>query len=284
MSFWFSPFPIGPKLQKLLAKEHWQHDESAEHPPCDLLLLYDAPHALARPGLSGIQSDELAASYRLLISLVRSGARAVAIPRFMRASRQRGRVGPEVNKDLVLHASLPNPSPLEAHITLALLDRKPALLDAYLDLELSSDLLGGHVDTDYLHRLWRVADSIDADRLLQQWRAPMRAAHVFAERQRKSEASLESCLTRIVELEEIRKQAVAVMEERNRLRAELETQAWALASLQEKYDTMANQLCQAHLDLESTFLNSQRGLELSRQCQVELRRAEALLLNLPSVA
>ncbi|MEB3317348.1 MAG: hypothetical protein VKO39_04330 [Cyanobacteriota bacterium] len=62
------------------------------------------------------------------------------------------------------------PDPLTALMTKSLLDSQPAMLDAYLDLELMSEMTGGASDTAYLQRITKAAG--DPQRLLESWWQP----------------------------------------------------------------------------------------------------------------
>lgn len=313
MRFWFSPFPLEPSLLKSLSDWGLQQDEDARHPPCELLLLYEPPHALAQPALSGLAVAELTRSYRRLIAMARAGATAVASARLLGMGPTVMRDWLEEGKAPTAARTLPDASPIAALLTLAVLDRQPALLDAYLDLELQAELLGCSVDSDYVRRLQRVLATIDPDRLLRLWQAPVLAASRMLARSRVIKESFAQRKSRILELEQEVKAArefgdelrqererlqnllddcraerenscrdlTTLQEERQTLLAAMEEQYKLIAALKEQALAMEHQIREAHVELERTFLTSQRGLDLGRQCQVELLRAETLLRRLP---
>ncbi|MFN9932732.1 MAG: hypothetical protein ACK55R_07210 [Cyanobacteriota bacterium] len=312
MRFWFSLFPLEPKLQEQLTSLGLQHDKHTRHAPAELLLLYDAPHALALSSKPAITVAELTASYRRLIALARAGATAVAIPRLQALKPNELQEWFKGKGDPPESPSAAVPSTMTAVITLTLLELRPALLEAYLDLELHADLLGGRADSQYLARLQKKIAAVEPDHLLGDWQAKVLTANQKTERIRQLEMTLAERDDHIAELErmcsrtnltlgehrqreektqalleecraesaEQQKLLAALHSENKTLESTLEEQSRATASLRAQSQTMADQIREAHVELERTFLESQRGLELGRQCQVELRRAETLLLDL----
>jgi chromosome segregation ATPase len=155
---WFSPFVLPQQaIEKLAAAggqaqslEEAGREDNLESP---LLLIYPPPHgALGPPEL-------LLNGYRRLLRLASRG-QLIHLERLWNLPIENGKslVGSEPPTTL---ASLEQPAPLQALVTLALLREVPALLDAYLDLELSSQLGGSQPDSDYLIRL-REASPVEA--------------------------------------------------------------------------------------------------------------------------
>ena len=66
-------------------------------------------------------------------------------------------------------------------ITRHVLDTTPAMLNAYLDLELKADLVGGEPDTHYQKRL---TGNLHASDLLQAWRQPAAISAELTDTQR----------------------------------------------------------------------------------------------------
>lgn len=313
MRFWFSPFSLEANLQEQLTSQGLQHDESARRPPAELLVLYEPPHALALPANSAITVDQLSAWYRQLIKLVRSGATAIAIPR-LRTSAPGALRDWLQGEESALECPPPAaPSRMAALLTLTLLELRPTVLEAYLDLELHANLLGGRIDDQYLSNLRQVIAAAQPNDLLQDWHAPVLAASQTARRmhelqktvsqrddhiaklerlcqttsltlaeerqkQERTQARLEQCRTDNADQQ---KKLVALQAERDTLRSTVDRHARQAAILREETQAMAGQIREAHVELEHTFLTCQRGLDLGRQCQVELQRAQTLLRRLP---
>ena len=141
MPAWLSPFPFPDATVDQLRQAGWQPwpGDPAELPD-DGILLYDTPDSLFELG-----ADRLVEGYQQLLHAA-GERRIVAIWRLLQGE--------------------PAPEPLPAAITQALLAAVPGLLDAYLDLELKADLLGGEPDVTYRRRL---IASLDASRIHEAW-------------------------------------------------------------------------------------------------------------------
>jgi hypothetical protein len=152
---WYSPFPLPASVvEELVAVGgiRWDpppsgHQESG--PP--LLLLYPAPHGALSPPAA------LLAGYRELLERAPSGhlchlERLQGHPPARWPDLAQGTLPPPSPED---GAALTTPEPLRCLVTLALVRERPAVLDAYLDLELAGDLGGSAPDSDYQERLRR---------------------------------------------------------------------------------------------------------------------------------
>lgn len=166
MPAWTSPFPVPEPLQKRLVAVGWSQWQGAlEDLPADGVVLYAAP-------------DQLLASSTLSLDAVIEGYAALLAlqpwPRLLHGARlalctdaQLAAGAKELLKEVAL--ALPMPDPLAAAVCSALAERAPALIDAYLDLELRADLLGDEPDVAYRQRLRQAFQEGD---LLQAWRSP----------------------------------------------------------------------------------------------------------------
>jgi len=157
---WFSPFALPQQVLEQLSASGgciWSPEEGA--PEADtatsLLVIYPPPHAALGPPalqLAGYQKLHALKAKGHLLHLERLLAHPV---------ETWNRLFSPESPPLPPSFSLEKPAPLQALITLALLRERPALLDAYLDLELSSDLGGSPPDSEYALRL-RESSSVEA--------------------------------------------------------------------------------------------------------------------------
>jgi hypothetical protein len=149
MPAWLSPFSLPEERLTALAQAGWEPwSGTVSNLPSSGVLLYDTPDRLLALGLEALQ-----AGYEQLQD-ANLAPRAVAIWRLLGRSTQP-----------------PEPEPLTGSITLALLSASPALLDAYIDLELKADLRCGEPDVAYRRRLGsalKPADVISAWQSLQE--------------------------------------------------------------------------------------------------------------------
>ena len=149
MTAWLSPFPLAADVEDGLSSigwRRWQGDPQS--PPLELCWLYDTPDRLL--ALTGLAPSALEAGYRQLLDAP-AGTRCVAIARLLKPADQ-------------------PPEPLDpvcAALTQLFIAQRPGLLDAYLDLELKADLLGGHPDSGYQRRL---AQSWNSTTVCERWR------------------------------------------------------------------------------------------------------------------
>ena len=164
MPAWTSPFSVPEPLQKRLVAAGWSQWQGAlEDLPAAGVVLYAAPDQLLAG--STLSLDAVIEGYSALLALQ-------PWPRLMLGARL------ELCTDAHLAAgaeefleavALPTPDPLAAAVCSALAERAPALIDAYLDLELRADLLGDEPDVAYRQRLRQACQEGD---LLQAWRSP----------------------------------------------------------------------------------------------------------------
>jgi chromosome segregation ATPase len=157
---WFSPFALPQQVLEQLSASGgciWSPEEGAPEAETatSLLVIYPPPHAALGPPallLAGYQKLHALRAEGHLLHLERLLAHPVGTWNRL--------FSPEP-PPLPPSFSLEKPAPLQALITLALLRERPALLDAYLDLELSSDLGGSPPDSEYALRL-RESSSVEA--------------------------------------------------------------------------------------------------------------------------
>lgn len=136
MPAWYSPFPFDPSQEEALRLRGWQRwSGNPAQLPADSVVLYATPDQLLAS--STLDLEQLLDGYRQLLAL-EPAPRLVSVWRLL--------------AELPLPEP-PAPDPLAAVITLWGLERTPPLLDAYLDLELRADLLGGEPDLAYGQRL-----------------------------------------------------------------------------------------------------------------------------------
>lgn len=162
---WYSPWSVGPELEQQLARCGWKRwTADRDDLPDDAVLLYQPPDQVLARADGQLDAGNLLAGYQQLLGCSKRLISAWRLQACSEAQLRRG-----VPEALEVAVGFPQPDGLAALITRQLLDATPGLLDAYLDLELKADLLGGEPDVHYRKRL--VAD-LDADALLAAWRDP----------------------------------------------------------------------------------------------------------------
>ena len=169
MPLWFSPFPLEPTLQVRLERCGWQRCQESEL-PAHALVLYTSPDQLLASG--ELDPQGILEGYQQLLGLEHPH-RLLSTWRLAACSDALLQAGCAVEADAALEwpelQGWPEPEPLAAVITRLALDALPALLEAYLDLELEADLLGSEPDSHYRRRL---LSQLSFAELLQAWRSP----------------------------------------------------------------------------------------------------------------
>ncbi|MFN9620972.1 MAG: hypothetical protein ACK55X_14810, partial [Synechococcaceae cyanobacterium] len=248
--------------------------------PSPLLLLYPPPHGALQ------ERSALLAGYRQLLELAAAG-QLCHLERLQR-------LPPEAWPALAGGAlpALPSanapalaaPEPLRALVTQAWLREEPAVLDAYLDLELSADLGGSAPDSDYLERL-RLATPSD---LLLAALEDNRLARELADSRQERE-SLQQELHRLYEeLEHLvqsehehQRQQEQRQQELVRLQGQCDELAAALELQRQEQRQEATRLAEAHRRERDALQHErdalQRDLDAQRaQTSEHLREAESL--------
>ena len=284
MPAWLSPFPFPDATVDQLRQAGWQPwpGDPAELPD-DGILLYDTPDSLFELG-----ADRLVEGYQQLLHAA-GERRIVAIWRLLQGE--------------------PAPEPLPAAITQALLAAVPGLLDAYLDLELKADLLGGEPDVTYRRRL---IASLDASRIHEAWQelGAVRQEELEAKSAGEQEAREEAELTLLQlhqvqeeleqvfladrekgeQLEQLKQQLVQQAEQKKELdgirqelgavRQELEAKSAGEQEAREEAELTLLQLHQVQEELEHYFLLSRgQSDQLERYNQLQ-QRSQRLLAQL----
>lgn len=134
---WFSPFHLPEAILRQLEQSGTLPWNGKGQAPDGLLLIHLPPHAVLE------DPEVLLSHYREIQAMAPQGV-------LQRAEDFCGGDAGGVRAELI------TPRPVLALVTLALLRERPAILDAYLDLELQSDLGDRLPDSDYLLRLRQV--------------------------------------------------------------------------------------------------------------------------------
>ena len=183
---------------------------------------------------------------------------------------------------------MPEPQPLAAVITRLALDALPALLEAYLDLELEADLLSGEPDSHYRRRL---LSQLSFGGLLQAWRSPSALAGELEALKQEHEQAL--ALAQL-ETTEAREEAELTLLQLHQVQEELEhyflqatEQAKQLETLKQEHEQVLAQLQQARdeqanraslLEAElATLRSDQEGAVERAQLETTEAREEAEL-------
>ena len=222
MSVWFSPFDLEPSLPERLRRCGWMPCEPNEPLPEDAVVFYVPPDQLLAAG--SLDPEAILDGYQQLLGLEHPH-RLISTWRLAALTDAAIQDGPELNAAGDLQP--PQPEPLTAVVTRLALDALPALLEAYLDLELEADLLGGEPDAHYRRRL--LAD-LSVDELLQAWRAPsvlqqeLSEAHDQALKAREAEQAVAIQRTEALqqELSEAREEAELTLLQLHQVQEELE--------------------------------------------------------------
>jgi hypothetical protein len=237
--FWFSPFPLEPTLQERLERCGWQCCQESEL-PADALVLYTSPDQLLASG--ELDPQGILEGYQQLLGLEHP-YRLLSTWRLAACCDALLQAGCVVEADAALEwpelQAWPEPEPLAAVITRLALDALPALLEAYLDLELEADLLGSEPDSHYRRRL---LSQLSFAELLQAWRSPSALAE---------------------ELEMLKQALAQAQQDTTEAREEAELTLLQLHQVQE--------------ELEHYFLLSRGQAQQLERYEALLRRSEGLL-------
>jgi len=149
MFYWFSPFTLSPDFQQEIAKAGGLLWDSLRDitDKSKLLLIYQPPHELLD------QYEAMAEGYEKIRKLSNLGNVQNLHRLICYFSSADTTHDPDHFAEAACDISLPEPEPLEALVTLALLRELPAILDAYIDLEMRAELLHASPDTAYFQRL-----------------------------------------------------------------------------------------------------------------------------------
>jgi hypothetical protein len=159
--FWFSPFPLAAAVEAHLRAAGMEpYREPLNALPQEALLLYQPPHALLALDGSSCDPQVWLAGYDQLLGLAPQH-RSVALWRLQAMTPEAIAAWLTNGHGDGLSPAAESMDPLAALITCQLLQAHPQLLEAYLDLELQSDLVGGTADSEYLARL-RAGCSVEA--------------------------------------------------------------------------------------------------------------------------
>lgn len=131
---WFSPFPLPEAILWQLEQRGTLAWDGKGQPPEGLHLIYLPPHAVLE------DPQVLLSHYQQIQAMAPQGV-------LQRAEDLCGGDAGAVRAELI------TPRPVLALVTLAMLRERPAILDAYLDLELQRELGDRLPDSDYLLRL-----------------------------------------------------------------------------------------------------------------------------------
>lgn len=311
MRYWAAPFPVDPALAQRLRTAGLApalQRNGAEEP---VLLLYDAPHVLLGTPSPHATVGALDLTLRQRLRHADRGLRPVAL------SRLPGLSDPDLQSWLsggtisTAAGPLPNPEPLAALLTLAVLDARPDLHEAYLNLELKADLLGGQLDNDYISRLRRAISRATPDRLLEDWHHPaldlmntrlgLKAAIrrigkllnlIDRHRQRlqclrRDDAvrrkRMASNRLRLSEhhqsLKLLERRLAATTAEFEKVRGQLSEAQSEVETLRQSRSLHDQQFQQIQDELEQYYLRHHRYRWICQEVQREMRRAEFLLLD-----
>ena len=169
MQSWCSPFPQADATGEFLASVGLQRCSGPSHAlPDSALLLYqplDQLLGMATP----VDLDDLQNWY-VTLAQTKHHSQALASWRLADMDRQ-GLVAWLSGERLCPQGSMEPepPTPLTATLALRLLECKPSLLEAYLDLELKAQLAGSTADSNYVQRLQQAATP---EALLKAWHQP----------------------------------------------------------------------------------------------------------------
>ncbi|MEY4807333.1 MAG: hypothetical protein RLZZ206_1722 [Cyanobacteriota bacterium] len=296
---WFSPFALPQQVLEQLSASGgciWSPEEGAPEAETatSLLVIYPPPHAALGP------TALLLAGYQKLHALKAKGhllhlERLLAHP----VETWNRLFSPE-SPPLPPSFSLEKPAPLQALITLALLRERPTLLDAYLDLELSSDLGGSPPDSEYALRL-RESSSVEAllDALhdeAEQYETRQQQDQLAAQQEKSLLAELESRAQQLEDannrltVETVRTLHVQqALEASDRMVLDLRRQ---LQELDQAHVAQQQELEDLHTELEQLFYSERQKIQsldrLEQEAQVlrkglgeceERRRADHIKLE-----
>ena len=257
MPAWFSPFPLEPAFKQRLDRCGWTAwPGDLQDLPSDGVGFYGPPDQLLADDHAALGVDAILEGYRALLDDLHPH-RLINAWRLLASSEDALRSTLEGDGPPA-HSDWPSPDPLGALITRAVLESNPALLDAYLDLELKADLLGGEPDTRYRKRL---QSALVPDLLLEAWRRPAALLTQLDHTQELLHASEQQFLGVKDDLAKQDQMRATLNEECNQLRKALDESS---QSHHQQMQALEQQFSSARDDL-------QRGLQVNqmRAAQIE---------------
>jgi DNA repair exonuclease SbcCD ATPase subunit len=290
VTFWFCPFPVSAALEShLQAAGLDAHRDELNSLPSGALLLYPQPHELV--GLPGGSSDpeQWLAGYSTVLHHA-SGHRLVASWRLQATASEA--IAGWINDGSVQASGKPLAiAPLPAVILREVLQSYPQLLEAYLDLELQAELLGGASDSDYiaLLRLSSTPQSLlaelqaagsDRQKLAEQVKQSQQKASVTLQELYQTKEELQRVFLSAQEQEQmfttqkkkLRKSCDQLQEELTVATSERDKLAEQAKDAQEEAELTLLQLHQVQEELEHIFLTSQEQEQMLNTQRKKLRK------------
>ena len=255
MPFWLSPFPIPSPIEQGLLELGWNAWKGdPDQLPVDGAWLYGTPDqslALMQQGPAAMLNG-----YRHLLAFP-VGTRLVAIHRLL----------PELPVD-----------PLAQALTQLFLTHQAGLLDAYLDLELRSDLLGDQPDTAYARQL---LGEFNPEAAFAAWQglqglSPQAEAELTDLRDREREAREEAELT-LLQLHQVQEELEQVFladREKQQKLTQLEGAVQASESLRGELDTAREELDAARAELTALHDREREAREEAELTLLQLHQVQ----------
>ena len=220
MACWYSPWPVAASLESHLKAAGLRRcGEEPEALSSDALIVYSPPDVLLTAGAATATAppsvDQLAEGYGRI--------QAFAGRHPLIAAWRLEALQPETIQQWLAEArpiqtdqAFPSPDPVSALLTKTLLQSRPSLLEAYLDLELMAELAGGDPDTSYLQRV--SAAAADPQALLRSWWLPFQQLHTCLNEQAEQVARVEALEGETLQT---REEAKGLLKELHQSQAEL---------------------------------------------------------------
>jgi len=278
----YAPFPLAPAVVERLCAAGL---EPSAQQPCQgeasSLWIYDSPDRLLEQWRdhqpTPPEASQLLNGYRSL--LVQSDARTLISAWRLEAidpdKLRRWLCGQQEKIELSEDSANQPPTiePMASQLVLRLLNDIPALLEAYLDLELQSELAGSPPDSNYLQRLqnagtisalmgswWAGRSNKEAHSALEAGHAALTSQLKEAQKARHEQAARVNAL---------QAEKAAAAKSAEQLKQQLTAQTVQVQEVQEESELTLLQLHQVQEELEHYFLVSrEQGELLKRQNQL----------------
>jgi chromosome segregation ATPase len=266
---WYSPFPLEPALEEHLSTGGLRATADDTGASVDLLI-YDTPDAVLDIWR---QLDQPTPDNKELLEGYRSLARKRDGSRLISSWRLRQLKAHELLAWLrgeTTCPTVPMPWPevdaLLAVVTRSVLEVEPDALEAYLDLELQSELAGTTPDSNYIHRL---DSSASAEALQSRWsqaeQQTIKVKHLveeLAQLNREHDGLVKQKDAALHDADDLKQQLQSRLQE-------LEAANQAIKEYREEAGLTLLQLHQVQEELENYFLRSREQDELTAQLQTK---------------
>ena len=273
MPWWTSPLPVTESLNAHLQEAglHRLPAEPEVRLPVNTIVVYASPDSVLSAALEFMETppdlNHWLACYRQVQDLI-SEYPVIAAWRLEAMSPSAIARWLEGQPVASLQSKIPTPEPFPAMVASCLLAANPKLEEAYLDLEMNTELAGTEPDLEYWQRL-RTAAS-DSQLMLEIW---------WRSHQQERDSRLE--VERLRELHHEQAREIEALTCRlNELCLEREKLRQENNAIKQETAITKEHLYHTQEELENYFLKAQAGDKLALSMEAQLLRSQAVITRL----